>query len=76
MHKVAVFTPILKNDLTLLEKSSRRRGTSPSRDGSVQMAGSSEGTGQSRKPASPTISMESVFLTSVIDVHERRDVAC
>ncbi len=29
-----------------------------------------------QETTSPTVSNESVFLTSVVDAHERRDVAC
>jgi hypothetical protein len=84
MHNMCVFRPVLKADLTLEEK---RKAISSlmflkeKRDKTVKGRFCADGRKQrgdwtKQESTSPTVSTESVFLTAVIDAHERRDVGC
>ena len=84
MHNMAVFAPIMKSDLTIDEKKraiSSLMFLKEKRDKTVKGRFCADGRGQRgdwtrQETTSPTVSTESVFLTSVVDAHERRDVAC
>jgi hypothetical protein len=84
MHNMAVFAPIMKSDLTAEEKKkaiSSLMFLKEKRDKTVKGRFCADGRKQrgdwtKQETTSPTISNESVFLTSVVDAHERRDVAC
>ena len=84
MHNMAVFAPIMKSDLTTDEKKraiSSLMFLKEKRDKTVKGRFCADGRGQRgdwtrQETTSPTVSTESVFLTSVVDAHERRDVAC
>ena len=84
MHNMCVFRPILKGDLTLEEKKkaiSSLMFLKEKRDKTVKGQFCADGRKQrgdwtKQESTSPTVSTESVFLTAVIDAHERRDVGC
>jgi hypothetical protein len=84
MHNMCVFTPIQKSDLTPEE---RKRAMSSlmflkeNRDKTVKGQFCADGRKQrgdwtKQETTSPTISTESVFLTSIIEAHEGQDVPC
>ena len=84
MHNMSVFSPIMKTDLTPEEK---RKAISSlmflkeKKDTAIKAPFCADGRKQrgdwtKQETTSPTISNDSVFLTSVIDAHERRDVGC
>jgi hypothetical protein len=84
MHNMCVFRPILKGDLTLEEKKkaiSSLMFLKEKRDKTVKGRFCADGRKQrgdwtKQESTLPTVSTESVFLTAVIDAHERRDVGC
>ncbi len=84
MHNMSVFAPIMKSDLTPEEKKkaiSSLMFLKEKRDTTVKARFCADGRKQrgdwtKQDTTSPTVSNESVFLTSVVDAHERRDVAC
>ena len=84
MHNMAVFAPIMKTDLTPEEKKkaiSSLMFLKEKRDATIKARFCADGRKQrgdwtKQETTSPTVSNESVFLTSVIDAHERRDVGC
>jgi hypothetical protein len=86
MHNMSVFTPILKDDLTLEERKkaiSSLMFLKEKRDKTVKGRFCADGRKQrgrgdwtKQETTSPMVLTESVFLTAVIDAHERRDVGC
>jgi hypothetical protein len=84
MHNIWPFSPpIMKSDLTSEEKKkaiSSLMFLKEKRDKSVKGRFCADGRGQrgdwtKQETTLPTVSNESVFLTSVVDAHEKRDVA-
>ena len=84
MHNMSVFRPILKTALTLEEMKkaiSSLMFLKEKRDKTVKGRFCADvrkqrGDWTKQESTSPTVSTESVFLTAVIDAHERRDVGC
>jgi len=84
MHDMDVFRPMMKDDLTRDERKKALASLmflKEKRDQSVKARMCADGRGQrgdwsKQDTTSPTVSTESVFITTVIDAHEGRDVAC
>jgi hypothetical protein len=85
MHDMNVFCPIEVESLTYDEKKKALlllMFLKEKRDSSVKARmcadgrKQKDGTWSKQETTSPTVATESVFITTVIDVHEGRDVAC
>ena len=84
MHNMSVFTPILHSELTAEDKQkavSSLMFLKEKHDKTVKGRFCADGRKQrgdwsKQDTTSPNVSTESVFLTSVIDAYERRDVGC
>ncbi len=85
MHDMNVFRPIEVESLTYNEKKKALLSLmflKEKRDSSIKARmcadgrKQKDGTWAKQDTTSPTVAMESVFITAVIDAHEGRDVAC
>jgi hypothetical protein len=84
MHNMSVFSPVMKTDLFPEEKQkaiSSLMFLKEKRDTTIKARFCADGQKQrgdwtKQETTSPTVSNESVFLTTVVDAHERRDVGC
>lgn len=84
MHTMSVFTPVHSASLTPLKKAntvSSLMFLKEKHDESIKARFCADGQKQcsdwtKQDTTSPTVSTESIFLTAIIDAHERRDVAC
>jgi hypothetical protein len=84
MHNMSVFTPVPKESLSAKEKQkavSSLMFLKEIRDDTIKVRFCADGRKQrgqwsKQDTTSPTVATESVFLTAVIDAHERRDVGC
>jgi hypothetical protein len=84
MHHMSVFTPVYSDSLTPHQKAkavSLLMFLKEKRDESVKARFCTDGRKQrgdwtKQDTTSPTVSTESIFLTAVINDHERRNVAC
>ena len=84
MHNMSVFTPVIHSELTAKDKQkavSSLMFLKEKRDKTVKGRFCADerkqrGDWSKQDTTSPTMSTESVFLTSVIDAYEGRDVGC
>jgi hypothetical protein len=84
LHDMEVFQPIHKSDLSSEERSkavSSLMFLKEKRDKSIKGRMCADGRKQretwtNQESASPTVAMESVFITAVIATHKGRDVGC
>ena len=83
LHDRDVFCPVDSNDLTAEQKEEAMRllmFLKEKRDKSLKGRACADGRKQQGKyekedTTSPTVALESVLITSVVDAHEKRDVA-
>ena len=84
MHKIAVFAPIMKSYLTFDEKKKaistlmflKEKWAKTVKGWFCADGRKQRGDWMKQETTSPTVSNQSLFLTLVVDAHERRDVAC